>query len=85
MSNEEKILEMLTTIQADIKTLKSDVVSLKEKKSADQPAKLSPEERKARQLAALATFQKACAENIDDLAEFFAIMDAKEARRAAAC
>ena len=48
MSNEEKILEMLTTIQADIKTLKSDVVSLKEKKSADEPAKLSPEERKSR-------------------------------------
>ena len=85
MSNDEKILQMLTEIKSDIKTLKSDMASLREKHDEHKIDKLSPEERKARQLAALATFQKACAENIDDLAEFFAIMDAKEARRAAAC
>lgn len=76
MSNEEKILSMLTAIQADIQ-------SLKEKKSADELENLSPEERKARQLAALDAFQKACAENRDDLEEFFALMDELEARRSA--
>ena len=76
MSNEEKILSMLTAIQADVQ-------SLKEKKSADELENLSPEERKARQLAALDAFQKACAENRDDLEEFFALMDEREARRSA--
>ncbi len=76
MSNEEKILSMLTAIQADIQ-------SLKEKKSADELENLSPEERKAQQMAALDAFQKACAENRDDLEEFFALMDELEARRSA--
>ena len=76
MSNEEKILSMLKTIQADVQ-------SLKEKKSADELENLSPEERKARQLAALDAFQKTCAENRDDLEEFFALMDELEARRSA--
>ena len=76
MSNEEKILSVLNAIQTDVQ-------SLKEKKSADELEKLSPEERKARQLAALAAFQKACAENRDDLEEFFALMDELEARRSA--
>jgi len=85
MANEEKILELLTAIQADIKTLKSDVASLKEKKAEDELAKLSPEERTARMMAALKAFQKACEEDPDGMEEFFAIMDEKEARRAAAC
>ena len=50
---------------------------------AEDEEKLSPEERKAQQLAALDAFQKACAENRDDLEEFFALMDELEARRSA--
>ena len=85
MSNEEKILEMLTTIQADIKTLKSDVVSLKEKKSADEPAKLSPEERKSPIMASFEAFKKLNEEDPEGAEKFFALMDEHEARRSAAC
>lgn len=83
MSNEEKILSMLAAMQADIKKLQADVELLTEKKHEDELAKLTPEERKARQLAALDAFQKSVAEDPEGMDEFFAIMDEKEARRAA--
>ncbi|MBQ7453899.1 MAG: hypothetical protein IJS69_02450 [Selenomonadaceae bacterium] len=81
MSNEEKILEMLAAIQSDIEKLKSDVSVLRERKEEDSLAKLSPEERTARVMAALDAFQKACAEDPEGTEKFFAIMDEKEARR----
>lgn len=71
MSNEEKILAMLTSIQADIQ-------SLKEKKSADELENLSPEERKARQLAALDAFQKVCIEDADGAEKFSTLMNEPE-------
>ncbi|MBR3747161.1 MAG: hypothetical protein IKP64_10930 [Selenomonadaceae bacterium] len=78
MSNEEKILAMLTAIQADIQ-------SLKEKKSADELEKLSPEERTARLMASFDAFQKLNEEDPEGAEEFFALMDELEARRSAAC
>lgn len=76
MSNEEKILSMLTAIQADIQ-------SLKEKKSEDELEKLSPEERTARLTASFNAFQKLNEEDPEGAAEFFALMDELEARRSA--
>ena len=78
MSNEEKILAILTAIQADIQ-------SLKEKKSADELEKLSPEERTARLMASFDAFQKLNEEDPEGAEEFFALMDELEARRSAAC
>lgn len=83
MTNEEKILAMLETIQSDIKQLKYDVATLKEKKEHDEFNKLTPEERKARQLAALKALRKSCDEDPEGMDEFFAIMDAEEKRKAA--
>ena len=85
MSNEEKILSMLAELQADVKSLKSDVASLKEKKASDELAKLSPEERTARQLAALDAIYNSTVdeEEPEATAKFFALMDEKEARRSA--
>ena len=83
MTNEEKILATLEKIQSDISQLKYDVATLKEKKEQDERSKLTPEERKARQLAALKALQKSCDEDPDGMKEFFAIMDAEEKRKAA--
>lgn len=84
MSNEEKILSMLAAMQADIRKLQSDVELLTEKKHEDELAKLTPEERKARQLAALDAFQKSIEEDPEGMDEFFAFMKAEEERKAAA-
>lgn len=83
MSNEEKILSLLTEMQSDIRTLKSDVQTLKERKAADELEKLSPEERKSRIMASFEAFQKINEEDPEGAAEFFALMDELEARRAA--
>ena len=85
MSNDEKILQMLTAIQSDIKTLKSDVASLKEKHAENELDKLSPEERKARLMASFEAFQKLNEEDPEGAEKFFALMDELEARRVAAC
>ena len=76
MSNEEKILSMLTAIQADVQ-------SLKEKKSADELENLSPEERTARLMASFEAFQKLNEEDPEGAEKFFALMDELEARRSA--
>lgn len=76
MSNEEKILAMLTAIQADVQ-------SLKEKKYADELEKLSPEERTARLMASFDAFKKLNDEDPEGAEKFFALMDELEARRSA--
>ena len=76
MSNEEKILSMLTEIKADVQ-------SLKEKKSADELENLSPEERTARLMASFEAFQKLNEEDPEGAEKFFALMDELEARRSA--
>lgn len=85
MSNDEKILQMLTAIQSDIKTLKSDVAVLREKHDENKLDKLSPEERTARLMASFEAFQKLNEEDPEGAEKFFALMDELEARRAAAC
>lgn len=83
MSNEEKILYMLTEIRSDIRTLKYDVRTLKERKIIAEREKLSPEERRARQMAALEAFYNSTTddEEPEATAKFFAIMAEIEARR----
>ena len=82
MTNEEKILATLETIQSDIKQLKYDVATLKDKKEHDEFNKLTPEERKARVMAALEAIWKTNEEDPEGLEEFLAIMDAEEKRKA---
>jgi len=84
MTNEEKILATLETIQSDIKQLKYDVTALKEKKEQDELNKLTPEERATRFKNALEAFWKSCDEDPEGMDKFFAIMDAEEKRKAAA-
>lgn len=76
MTNEEKILEMLTQMQADIDELKEKVNA--------QNVKLQ-EEKRLRQIDAFNKFvnSKTDAEEPEATAEFFRIMDAEEARKAA--
>jgi len=76
MTNEEKILEMLTQMQADINELKEKVNA--------QNVKLQ-EEKRLRQIDAFNKFvnSKTDAEEPEATAEFFRIMDAEEARKAA--
>lgn len=83
MTNEEKILATLEKIQSDISQLKYDVATLKEKKEQDERSKLTPEERKARVMAALEAIWKTNEEDPEGLEEFLAIMDAEEKRKAA--
>ena len=83
MTNEEKILATLETIQSDIKQLKYDVATLKDKKEHDEFNKLTPEERKAQVMAALEAIWKTNEEDPEGLEEFLAIMDAEEKRKAA--
>ena len=83
MTNEEKILATLETIQSDIKQLKYDVATLKDKKEHDEFNKLTPEERKAQVMAALEAIWKTNEEDPEGLEAFLAIMDAEEKRKAA--
>lgn len=83
MTNEEKILATLEKIQSDISRLKYDVATLKEKKEQDERSKLTPEERKARVMAALEAIWKTNEEDPEGLEKFLAIMDAEEKRKAA--
>ena len=75
MTNEEKILEMLTKMQGDIDALKKKLNVQDE----------TPEEKKLRQLAAFRNFvnSKTDEEEPEATAEFFRIMDTEEARKAA--
>ena len=75
MTNEEKILQMLTQMQADVKALKEKLNVRSE----------TPEEKKLRQIAAFRNFVNSTtdAEEPEATAEFFKIMDAEEARKAA--
>ena len=75
MTNEEKILSMLTKMQADIDTLKKKLNIHDE----------TPEEKKSRQLEAFRNFinSQTDAEEPEATAEFFRIIDAEEARKAA--
>ena len=84
MTNEEKILATLETMQSDISKLKYDVATIKEKKEQDELNKLTPEERATRFKKALEAFWKSCDEDPEGMDEFFAIMDAEEKRKAAA-
>ena len=76
MTNEEKILSMLEKMQIDIEELKTkfDISKLE-----------TPEEKKMRQLETFRNFvnSKTDAEEPEATAEFFKIMDAEEARKAA--
>lgn len=76
MTNEEKILEMLTKMQADINELKEKVNA--------QSVKLQ-EEKRLRQIEAFNKFvnSKTDAEEPEATAEFFRMMDAEETRKAA--
>ena len=75
MTNEEKILQMLTQMQADINELKEKVNS--------QNVTLQ-EEKRLRQIDAFNKFinSKTDAEEPEATEEFFRIMDAEEARKA---
>ena len=75
MTNEEKIISMLTKMQADIDTLKKKLNIYEE----------TPEEKKLRQMAAFKNFvnSKTDDEEPEATAEFFRIMDAEELRKAA--
>ncbi len=76
MTNEEKILSMLGKMQADIDTLISKV---------DFQNETLRQEKKLRQMAAFNNFvnSKTDEEEPEATAEFFRIMDAEEARKAA--
>ena len=73
MTNEEKILEMLTKMQGDIDALKKKLNVQDE----------TPEEKKLRQLAAFRNFvnSKTDEEEPEATAEFFRIMDAEERKK----
>lgn len=73
MTNEEKIISMLGKIQTDVDALKKNF-------SVE-----TPEEKKSRQMQAFRNFVNSTtdAEEPDATAEFFRIMDAEEARKAA--
>jgi len=75
MTNEEKILSMLTKMQSDIDALKKKLNVHNE----------TPEEKKLRQLEAFRNFVNSTTdeEEPEATAEFFRIMDAEEARKAA--
>ncbi|MBQ7704333.1 MAG: hypothetical protein IJT73_02740 [Selenomonadaceae bacterium] len=77
MTNENKIIEMLTKMQADIDTLTS--------KANSQNENETPEEKNLRQLKAFRSFVNSTtdAEEPEATAKFFKFMDAEEARKAA--
>lgn len=73
MTNEEKILSMLTKMQADIDTLKKKLNVYDE----------TPEEKKSRQMAAFKTFVNSTTDDEEPEAtvEFFKIMDEEERKK----
>lgn len=75
MTNEEKILAMLTKMQSDIDVLKKKLNVQDE----------TPEEKKLRQIEAFRNFvnSKTDDEEPEATAKFFRIMDAEESRKAA--
>ena len=84
MANEEKILDTLDKIQMELTLLRHDVDVLKERKIVEDRKNETPEERKARQIAALNAFINSTTdeEEPEKTAEFFRIMEAEEARKA---
>lgn len=84
MSNEEKILSTLEKIQMELSLLRHDVDVLKDRKLAEERKNETPEERKARQIAAFHAFINSTTdkEEPEKTAEFFRIMAAEEARKA---
>ena len=73
MTNEEKILSMLTKMQADIDTLKKKLNVYDE----------TPEEKKSRQMAAFRNFvnSKTDEEEPEATEKFFKIMDEEERKK----